>query len=366
MKILIINQILYTHSDGVIPKVNSIKDTMIYQMCRGFKSLGHEVTLAAGKEYMPVSKEQYEFEIIWFKSDFTKFLPATLLPYSKELRYYLKNNHSKYDLVISKEVFSISSLWASRFCPNKTVLWVEQANHQRKFHQLPSKIWFNIVAKCYVEKDKAIVPCSERARVFLKTYFRNTTNEIVEHGIDIKKFAPAVEKKLQVIVSSQLIKRKNIDSVIRIFARFHRISGYQDVKLLIAGRGPEEMHLKRVASEEGIDDCVEFLGFITQSELNRHVSESLAFLINTKADMNMVSVPESVCSCTPLIMNEIPLNSWYVKMFSLGIVKNNWDEHDMIDVIKNNAMYVDNCKHYRERLSLESSARKLIEVFKQV
>ena len=47
MRILILNQILYTADNNTIPVVSSIKDTMIYGMCLGFVNTGHTVTLAA-------------------------------------------------------------------------------------------------------------------------------------------------------------------------------------------------------------------------------------------------------------------------------------------------------------------------------
>lgn len=365
MKILIINQILYTHSDGVIPEVKTIKDTMIYQMCMGFRELGHEVTLAAASEYKPTIEEEYDFEVLWFDSVYTRLLPATLLPFSPQLKNYIKMNHPLYDLIISKEVFSISSLWASTICPKKTVLWVEQANHQRKFHKLPSKFWFNVVAKLFMNKVKAVVPCSEKAQIYLRNYLKKTTEDIVEHGIDINKFSPADNKKRQVVVSGQLIKRKNIESIIEIFSRFHALDGFSDVKLLIAGRGPEELNLKRLVETLQITDSVSFLGFLSQKDLNTYISESLAFLVNTRADMNMVSVPESVCSCTPIIMNEVPLSSWYVKKFNLGIVKQGWGEDDLKEVIQNSRKYVENCRQYRERLSLSCSAQLLIDIYKR-
>ena len=47
MRILILNPILYTAENNTIPTVSSIKDTMIYNLCLGFKQLGHDITLAA-------------------------------------------------------------------------------------------------------------------------------------------------------------------------------------------------------------------------------------------------------------------------------------------------------------------------------
>lgn len=93
MKILILNPILYTADNNIIPKVKSIKDTMIYNMCLGFKSLGHEVTLVAVADYKPIEYEEYEFEVKWFKTQYHKLCPPSVLPYSNELRTFLKGKY---------------------------------------------------------------------------------------------------------------------------------------------------------------------------------------------------------------------------------------------------------------------------------
>lgn len=360
MKVLIVNQILYTHTDGVIPEVKTIKDTMIYQMCLGFKEIGHDVTLAASSEFQPTELEEYAFPILWFDSNCTKLLPPAILPYSKALKKYLRKEQHQYDLIISKEVFTFASRWLSRICPEKTVLWVEQAFHQRKFHQIPSKIWFAVIARYWMNGVKTVIPCSESAGVFLKRYLTNTTEEVVEHGIDIQKFTPAPVKSRQLMVSSRLVKQKNIEGIIRVFSKLHSLPAYRDIILYIAGRGSEEEHLKEVARQTKCDEKVCFLGFLPQAELNRYMSESLAFLIRTDQDLNMVSVPESVCSGTPLVMNEVPLSKWYVKRYDLGIVKSEWDESDLINVIENNLYYTNNCKIYRKNLSVTSAASRLV------
>lgn len=75
MNILVLNPILYTCEGWNIPKVKSIKDTMIYNMCRGFNALGHHVTLCAASEFMPTSSEEYEFDVVWNKSACKGVLP---------------------------------------------------------------------------------------------------------------------------------------------------------------------------------------------------------------------------------------------------------------------------------------------------
>lgn len=75
MNILVINPILYTCEGWNISRVKSIKDTMIYNMCRGFQSLGHKVILCAAEEFMPTDKEEYEFDVVWHKSSCKYLFP---------------------------------------------------------------------------------------------------------------------------------------------------------------------------------------------------------------------------------------------------------------------------------------------------
>lgn len=85
-RILILNSILYTSETDQIPQVKTIRDTMIYGMCLGFLHLGHNVTLAALEDYKPTEEEQYEFPVLFFKSDYEKIFKPSVLPYSSGMK----------------------------------------------------------------------------------------------------------------------------------------------------------------------------------------------------------------------------------------------------------------------------------------
>ena len=363
MKILILNQILYTAENNIIPKVKSIKDTMIYNMCLGFKNLGYGVTLAAAQEYLPTEKEEYDFEILFFPSFLKKIFPPSVLPYSPELKDYLKKNHNLYDLVIASEVFSLSALFAAVICPYKTIIWQELTCHQNKFHKIPSKIWYNFIARFFMNKVLTVVPRSKQSLEFISKYMPYVSKTIVDHGINSEKFICSKIKKRQIISSSQLIYRKNIDGIINIYNRFHRIKGYEDVKLIIAGRGDEEIKLKKLVDELGLSDYVFFVGFLSQNELNNYIRESYCFLVNTRKDLNMVSIPEAIASGTPILTNRVPASVYYIENNKLGIAKDNWNEYDIKTLIDDNQLYVNNCINYRDKLTNEYSAKKFIEIF---
>ena len=209
MNILLLNSILFTAENNVIPTVSSIKDTMIYNMCLGFKNLGHNITLAAAKEYTPIESETYDFEILFFPSQHTKIFPPSVLPYSPALKKYLKENHKKFDLIISSEVFSFNSLFAAQICPQKTIIWHELALHPSKFHKIPSKIWYNIIAPHYIKKARTIIPRSDNAKKFILQYFKNVSSQCIEHGTNTKQFSFSDKKKTIHLCRSIDTKKKH-------------------------------------------------------------------------------------------------------------------------------------------------------------
>ena len=365
MNILILNSILYTSESDVIPKVKTIKDTMIYGMCLGFVNLGHKITLGALEDYRPTENEHYDFPIIFFKSDLKKIYKPSVLPYSSEMKSYLRKHCQDFDIVITSEVFQFQSLYAASICPRKTIIWQELTSHQNKFHGIPSKIWHNIVARLFMKNVGCVVARSQKAANFISKYMLNVSSTIIDHGINIDKFKYSDKKKRQLISSSQLIYRKNVDGIIRKFAKFHMLKGYEDIRLIIAGRGEEEHNLKVLTIELGIQDFVVFVGFLSQTELNDYIRCSCAFLVNTRKDLNMVSIPESIVSGTPILTNRQPASSDYIDKYSLGVVKDNWDEHDIKDIVDNNSIYVENCIRYREKLTSKYAAQQFVDLFKK-
>ncbi|MDR0574352.1 MAG: hypothetical protein LBG96_10045 [Tannerella sp.] len=86
-------------------------------------------------------------------------------------------------------------------------------------------------------------------------------------------------------------------------------------------------------------------------------------MINTLRDLNMVSIPESIASGTPVITNLLPASADYIAREKLGVAKDHWDEYDIMEVIDNNPLYVRNCLDYRDRLSNHYSAQKITDIF---
>ncbi len=364
-KILIINPILYTSETNQIPKVNSIKDTMIYTLCLGFVKLGHQVTLLAARDYQPINKETYDFPIVFMETVVHKVFQPRCLPYMPKLRSFLKQ-HKEYDLIISSEVFGTWSYTAAGIYPEKTIIWQELAKHNNILHKIPSKVWYNIIAHFMMRKI-LVVPRSEAAAGFIRRFMPHVTNVSIDHGVDLNKFPlpEQMQKKNQFVVVSQLIERKRIDYTILQFKDFLE-KGYQDYKLYIIGQGEQNEMLRMLVRQHYLEKSVIFCGQMSHEQLLPIVADSKALLISTEKDNNMVSIVESIAAGTPVITTSVPYNAAYIRRESLGIVSDNWNAEDLDVICTENDIYVRNCVRYREKLSNTYIAGQFIQLLENM
>lgn len=366
MNIVIINSILRTAEKGVIPQCKSIKDSLLYNYALAFHNLGHQVQLIAAKEYMPSEAEEYLYPVIFLDSNLKWIFKPDLIPLHLELFKYLQCNKNKIDLVICSEVFQLNSLIAA-LCINKKkiVFWQEMSCHQRKFFRLPSLIWHNFIAQLFL-KDMLIVPRSERAYYFIKKYLNRTSETIVRQGVALEKFTANTKKEDYLISVSQLILRKNVDSIIKKFDEFIKCDEkFSHYKLLIVGKGDQLDNLILLVNQLNIKDSVIFCGHLTHNELNDILGKAKCLLMDTLRDLATLIVTESIVSGTPILSNTTIDNCFFINNNSLGIAKDDWNYLDIIKIIDNNDKYVENCINYRDKLSFDYCAELMLKVFNE-
>lgn len=361
MKVLIVNPILYTSETRDIKKVESIKDTMIYDLCLGFKECGYDITLAAAEDYKPSVDEEYPFDIIWMETKLKKLCIPNALPYCPDIKSIAKNGG--FDLIISSEVFSLNTLNLCLHSKKNLIVWHELAKHNKMMHSIPSKIWYGIIARLFF-RNVLIVPRSVEARDFISHFCNRVSDIIIDHGVNLNKFTLETNKSNYFVVSSQLISRKRIDKIINAFNKY--LAKYDSTaKLYIMGDGDERNNLETLTDRLGINDSVVFTGKMPHSQLIKKLKGASAMLVYTEKDNNMVSIVESIAVGTPVITTSVPYNAGYIKAEGLGIVDDNWNE-DTLNEIKSNKQYIENCTQYRNKLSTESKAKIFAELSKKL
>lgn len=349
MKILMINPILYTAENDNIPKVDSIKDTMIYTLCMGFIQNGDKPVLIAGSSFKPMKEEVYPFQVIWMKCKLPQLFKPRCFPLLAGLGNYIREHKDEYDLIISSEVFSLFSLCAVLNSRKKTVIWHELGAHNNMLKKIPSRIWYHIVPRLFMH-NTLIIPRSSQARQFIQKYFDNVSEEMIDHGVNINEIGYSLKKDNKFIVVSQLIERKRIDEIIEKFAEF--ILEQEELYTLeIIGDGILRKNLSEQARQLGIEKNVIFHGKLSHEKISPILQKSKAMLVNTEKDNSMVSIVESIAAGTPIITTSVPFNSYYIRREQLGIVYDNWNKAEMNLICRNNEFYVKNCIRYRKKLS---------------
>lgn len=375
-KILIINPILYTAETNRIPRVDSIKDTMIYALCMGFIHNGHDVTLIAAQDYAPVRKEDYPFTVIFMRTVCRRIFMPRCFPYMPKLRKYLKE-HGEYDLVIASEVFASWSYTAARVCPDKTIIWHELAAHNHMLHRMPSRVWYHVVARCLM-REVTVVPRSEAAAAFIRQFMSKVSETVIDHGVDLERLDHILqpeagqpsegqrllpEKRRQFVVVSQLIGRKRIDRIFEAFAEFVG-NGHEDYKLQVIGSGEKEGELRELVRRLRLQNKVIFCGRMTHAQLLPVVAASEALLVYTCKDNNMVSIVESIAVGTPVVTTTVPYNAAYIRREQLGIAEDDWTAKALEKVVRDNGFYRENCLAYRGKLSSDFCAEQFMHILR--
>ncbi len=362
MKVLIMNPILYTSETDEIPKVSSIKDTMIYALCMGFIKNGDEPVLAAADRYRPDKEENYPFDILWFSCIFPKIWKPRCFPWLKGLGSYLRNHKDEYDYIISSEVFSMLTLSGAIHAKRKMIIWHELGAHNNILKKIPSKIWYHVIAALFMQ-NIAIIPRSDRAADFIGRYCNKVLPLRIDHGVDLGKIICRNEKKNYFVVLSQLIERKHIDGIIDSFASFRKLTEETaDYELKIIGDGILRKQLEEQVVNLKEETNIHFLGKMSHEALMPVLAEAKALLVNTSKDNSMVSIVESIAAGTPVVTTRVPFNSAYIEKEELGIVKEQWNQTELMEVCRRNDLYVRNCIRYREQLSNEYFAAEFDKV----
>lgn len=363
MHIVIVNPILYTAETRSIPRVSSIKDTMIYSLCVGFVVAGHQVTLIAASDYRPTQQEDYPFEVLFLETACHRICMPHRIPYMPGLGAYLESRKDDIDLVIASETFSLATYTAARQLPHRTMIWQELAAHNHMLHEIPSRLWYSYIAR-YNLQNCLVVPRSENARTFIRQFCARVSDTTIDHGVHLREFPATMNKENRFIICSQLIARKQIDGILHAFVEYLRHVD-ASTELVIAGDGEERASLEHLTEELSITDNVRFLGKLDHATMIPLLATSMALLVNTRQDNNMVSIVESLAVCTPVVTTPIPYNAAYIRSAHLGIVRDQWGWQDLKEIRDHNDDYIAACAEYRPTLSVEYKVQQFLSVYEQ-
>lgn len=196
--------------------------------------------------------------------------------------------------------------WESAFRDGKTKKLLED------FLQKPDagiknrlRQWFQ--KQTLNKADKIIVPSNYLGKVISK-YYKIDPNKIVtiynaseSNNNDLnEKVAPDPD---QIITVGRLVPWKGIDGIIKAIKIIKQTR--PEIKLVIAGDGPEMNNLKKLTEELSLGESVKFLGNVSKKEIMRWYKRSFIFILNSSYEGLPHTVLDSFTTGTPVIATNI-------------------------------------------------------------
>lgn len=141
------------------------------------------------------------------------------------------------------------------------------------FHILPAHAMANLGSRFLrilygtsLKRFDKVVAVSPAAAKFAKKIFR-VNADIVPNAVNLEEFAKSKHEAgpyKRIVFLGRLVKRKGANELLKAFAILHET--LPEVRLVLAGDGSGRARLENFIRDRGLDNVVEFLGFIEEKE----------------------------------------------------------------------------------------------------
>jgi len=157
--------------------------------------------------------------------------------------------------------------------------------------------------------------------------FFNLTNknadEIIHWGIDDIPVSNC-ERDVDLLAVGSLIPLKKYSLFIKLVEKIKQ--KYPDIKCILAGTGPEELSLKQLAKEKGIESNIEFAGILNRTEIFKLMQRSKIFIHPSKFESAGYVFAEALANGLNIVSFNVGYAQPHPKWFIAG------DEENFINI----------------------------------
>ncbi|MCL2143207.1 MAG: glycosyltransferase [Methanomassiliicoccaceae archaeon] len=301
MRIAMVTDSYFPTRDGVVTSITIAKE--------GLEKLGHEVIVVApdpgkdqripGVHYFPATK---------FKSYPGYFVP--MFPSNKT--EVIRSIDPDVIHVHGMALMAMKGLRASKNLKIPAVLTfhtmvgdaIEFYSPIKALHDVQKRLVWIYLKRLLKRPDAVIGPTASTVNELLRNGVRPKRTEIIPTGIDTIRFntngnGSAIRERYGLrdekvaLYVGRLSFEKNIDTII------NALRYVENVKLLIAGKGPAAASLAEAAKEAGVADRVIFAGFVADDELPQLYAAADAFVSASRFETQGLSVLEALACGLP-------------------------------------------------------------------
>ncbi|WP_287968283.1 glycosyltransferase family 4 protein [Catenibacterium sp.] len=304
------------------------------------KKCGFEFYYAANwdgatKEQIAEDEKKYGIKIVHIDLDRSPYSTKNIKAY-KQLVDLI--NKEKIDYIhCNTPVGGVLGRLAGEKCKVKKIVYEAHGFHF--YEGAPKKNWmiYYPVEKLLAKKTDAIITINnedfERAKTF-KLKNNGQVYYVPGVGMDLSQYnVPDTVREIKrnelnlkdtdfaLISMGDLIDRKNYKIAIEVVAKLNN----PHVHYFICGKGPEEVNLKKLAENLGVDKQVHFLGF--RNDIKELLKASDTFLFTSKQEGLARSLMEAMASKIPCVVSKIRGNTELIVNNENGFLCSGLDDY---------------------------------------
>lgn len=304
------------------------------------KKCGFEFYYAANwdgatKEQIAEDEKKYGIKIVHIDLDRSPYSTKNIKAY-KQLVDLI--NKEKIDYIhCNTPVGGVLGRLAGEKCKVKKIVYEAHGFHF--YEGAPKKNWmiYYPVEKWLAKKTDAIITINnedfERAKTF-KLKNNGQVYYVPGVGMDLSQYnVPDTVREIKrnelnlkdtdfaLISMGDLIDRKNYKIAIEVVVKLNN----PHVHYFICGKGPEEVNLKKLAENLGVDKQVHFLGF--RNDIKELLKASDTFLFTSKQEGLARSLMEAMASKIPCVVSKIRGNTELIVNNENGFLCSGLDDY---------------------------------------
>ena len=176
--------------------------------------------------------------------------------------------------------------------------------HSSYYSRYRVKMIEKLILRYSFKSANKVISVSNSLREIISKYKSNI--EVIPNMVDCDKVLSIINKnnnlgeegQFTILSLCYLKKNKGIDILIRAFSTYFR---GKEVKLIIAGDGPERENLENLSKELGILEQVEFKGALNRDEVYKVMSNCNIFVLPSRFETFGVVLIEALANGKPVI-----------------------------------------------------------------
>lgn len=171
-------------------------------------------------------------------------------------------------------------------------------------------------SRSVLKKTSQVIVPTEKVEKLLKSYEVKNPISVIPSGIDLQNFcrylSQAEKQSLKkqwnipldnhVLVSvGRLAKEKNLEELLRFFAKLVKEEKREKLTFLIAGDGPDRERLEKLAEELDIQEKTVFTGMINPKEVGKYYQLGDVFVCASNSETQGITYIEALASGVPAL-----------------------------------------------------------------